>query len=236
MARGLRSWCEASATNARWRPRESATASAIPLKWPRSRRSSGGPVSETARARRLPAASPSTARSRSRTGRSSQRVIPAATRAAAANAVTAPAAISAQRRVTSRRAAPVGTVISTAPLTRSSRPTGSASTTRSGPQGRTVGSRSVERPVRARRRASDAASDAASGAVRAAGPAPCARATVAPAASTTVTEAPYSCAYRPISADSSARSASVPVRSARSANRTASERRWSSRCSVRPRA
>lgn len=199
VASGLRSWWEASATKSRWRPMESAIASAMVLKCRRRWRSSGGPVSDTARACRLPAVSRSTARSRSSTGRISQRVIPAATRAAAAKAANAPAAMRDQRTVTSRRAASVGTAIRTAPLTRSSRPTGSASTTVRGPQGRRVGSRSVERPVRARRRASapsedpprgESSSVAAFVAASAAGPVP-ARATVAPAESTTTTPAPY---------------------------------------------
>lgn len=234
MASGLRSWWEASATKSRWRPMESAMACAITLKCCRRRRSSGGPVSETARAWSRPAVSRSTVRSRSRTGRISQRAMPAATRAAAVKAPTAPAPMSDQRTVTSRRAAAVGTAIRTAPLTRSSRPTGSAITTPAGLQGWTVGSRSVERPVRARRRASATAADPP-GPACAEGSVP-ARATVAPDVSTTTTEAPYSSAYRLISADSSARSAAVRIRSARSANRTASERRCRRRCSVRPRA
>ncbi len=82
-------------------------------------------------------------------GSSTHWAIRVATRAAVADAASAPAAMSDQRIATSLRTASVDTINTTAPLTCSSHPTGSASTLVCGPQGLIVGRRSVERPVRA---------------------------------------------------------------------------------------
>ncbi len=151
---GVRSSCEASATNARCRSIAPATASAIALKRSSSRRSSDGPAPGCARASIRPCAMARVVRSSSVTGRRIQRASRLAATVETPSISSAPSASAAHTRLTSRRARPAGACSNTTPDNCASRPAGSASSTVSGPNGLIVGRSSVVRPDNARRRAS----------------------------------------------------------------------------------
>jgi len=123
--------------------------SIIVLNEPASRRSSGGPATVTARASSRPAAMATVARSRSRTGRSTQRASCHPARTASRNGSTPSPASSPQRTSTVERSRSVGDTVTTTAITPLSRPTGSATTVEACCQGHTVAMWSDRYPARA---------------------------------------------------------------------------------------
>ncbi len=125
LARGLRIWWEASETKARCRSNAVPTTPTIVLNDAANRRSSGGPVTSSARVSRRPRATAAVASSSWRTGRSTQREMGQAARTSPPRGTSPTSPSSSHCQPISARNPPVGEAIATTATTSLSRPTGS---------------------------------------------------------------------------------------------------------------